>query len=69
MDPQYLVVARGIRQTNPAVGNRVGTGGGDGFITFGKQGAQIWALNSRTFHGNGLPAPADVLAAIKAMFR
>ena len=43
--------------------------GGAQVVTIGKRGDDIIALNSRTFHGNQLPASDEVMSAIKAVFR
>lgn len=38
-------------------------------VTIGKFQGEIYAQNSRTFHGNQLPAPEHVLDAIKRIFK
>jgi hypothetical protein len=38
-------------------------------VTIGKHGSEIVALNSRTFHGNQLPAPQEVLDVVRTLFK
>ena len=38
-------------------------------VTIGKFEGSVRALNSRTFHGNQLPAPQDVQSAVGAFYR
>jgi hypothetical protein len=53
-----------------AVGWEVGSlPEGASVICFGKEGGEIWALNSHRFHGNEFPPPADVFDALKKMFQ
>ncbi len=37
--------------------------------TIRKAGGEVTAFNSRTFYGNQLPAPAQVVAAVRATFQ
>jgi hypothetical protein len=36
--------------------------------TLRKTGREVWALNSKTFYGNQLPAPQDVQDSVRAAF-
>jgi hypothetical protein len=38
-------------------------------VTIGKHQGQVQVLDSRTFHGNQLPAPQDVIDAMRGLFR
>jgi hypothetical protein len=37
--------------------------------TIQKAGGEVTPFNSRTFYGNQLPAPPEVVTAVRAMFR